>query len=313
VRAFVGVTDFDWFELLRRSRGIDEVNFWQPGGSRAFTAISPGELFLFKLHSPQNFIVGGGVLAHSTVLPVSLAWESFGDANGAPSFEAMRQRIERYKRIPPAPLEDYKIGCILLTQPFFLSESEWIPIPADWRPNIVQGKRYDLDQEPGSSILARLTPSLFGDRLRSPGGIASADRDMDSERYGSPTLITPRLGQGAFRVMVTDAYERRCVVTGERVLPVLEAAHIRPFNCEGPHMVENGLLLRSDLHTLFDRGYVTVTQRLQLEVSARLRDDFENGRDYYALHGRPLRSPRSPDWRPDRRFLTWHNENVYRG
>jgi putative restriction endonuclease len=40
--------------------------------------------------------------------------------------------------------------------------------------------------------------------------------------------VQPRLGQGAFRLLVTDAYQRRCAVTGERTLPVLDAAHIRP-------------------------------------------------------------------------------------
>jgi len=51
-------------------------------------------------------------------------------------------------------------------------------------------------------------------------------RDRRREKYGEPTLIQPRLAQGTFRVVLTYAYYRRCAVTGERVLPVLEAAHI---------------------------------------------------------------------------------------
>ena len=62
-------------------------------------------------------------------------------------------------------------------------------------------------------------------------------------RYGEPVLIWPRLGQGAFRVSVTQVYDRRCAVTRERTLPILEAAHIRPFAEGGPHEVTNGLLL----------------------------------------------------------------------
>jgi hypothetical protein len=71
-----------------------------------------------------------------------------------------------------------------------------------------------------------------------------------SSRYGAPTLVRPRLGQGAFRVIVIEVYDRRCTITGERTLPVLEAAHIKPYVSGGPHPPENGLLLRSDLHTL---------------------------------------------------------------
>jgi putative restriction endonuclease len=112
---------------------------------------------------------------------------------------------------------------------------------------------------------------------------------------------------------VTDAYERRCAVTGERVLPVLQAAHIRPYAAGGEHRVDNGLLLRSDVHTLFDRGYMTVTPELRLEVSHRIREDFENGRHYYALHGERVREPEDPGKRPSADFLRWHNEQMYLG
>jgi putative restriction endonuclease len=68
-------------------------------------------------------------------------------------------------------------------------------------------------------------------------------------------------------------------------LPVLEAAHIRPHGSGGPHQPENGLLLRSDLHTLFDQGYMTVdADELKVVVSGRIREEFENGRDYKPSH-----------------------------
>jgi hypothetical protein len=62
---------------------LDEVNFWQPGGRSQFRVLQPGELFLFKLHSPNNFIVGGGLFGHASIVPISLAREAFGDKNGA--------------------------------------------------------------------------------------------------------------------------------------------------------------------------------------------------------------------------------------
>jgi putative restriction endonuclease len=113
--------------------------------------------------------------------------------------------------------------------------------------------------------------------------------------------------------MVTDAYERRCVVTGERTLPVLEAAHIRPYAQSGPHEVSNGLLLRSDLHTLFDRGYVTVRPDKRFRVSRRIREDFENGRDYYALDGHEIRLPAAPHAPPSSELLEWHSDTIFLG
>jgi putative restriction endonuclease len=111
---------------------------------------------------------------------------------------------------------------------------------------------------------------------------------------------------------VTDTYQRRCTITGERTLPVLQAAHIRPYAAGGPHEVTNGLLLRSDLHTLFDRGYVTITPEYRLEVSRRIRQEFENGRDYYAFSGRKIVLPGACGAHPDPALLGWHNRHVFR-
>jgi putative restriction endonuclease len=106
---------------------------------------------------------------------------------------------------------------------------------------------------------------------------------------------------------------RACAVTGEHSLPALEASHIRSYARDGPHETRNGLLLRADLHRLFDTGYITVNSELVLEVSARLRADYENGRSYYPLHGARLRVPRTAADRPDGEFLEWHQRNVFRG
>jgi len=57
---YVGITDRDWFEFLSGIVGLDEVNFWQPSGNVQFRSLQPGEPFLFKLHSPDDYIVGGG-------------------------------------------------------------------------------------------------------------------------------------------------------------------------------------------------------------------------------------------------------------
>ena len=96
-------------------------------------------------------------------------------------------------------------------------------------------------------------------------------------------------------------------------MPVLEAAHIRPYALTGPHDVSNGLLLRADLHRLFDLGYLTVTPDHALRVSDKLKVDYDNGSTYYPLQG-PLRNlPRDGGEQPSQEFLRWHNENVYRG
>jgi len=148
VRPVVAVTDGDWFDHLRVKPGSAEVNFWSPSATN-FRALEPGELFLFKLHAPRNFIVGGCVFAHANSLPCSLAWEAFGDSNGASSLIEMRARIAKYRRAAPGGRSDFPIGCRVLTQPFFLPEQRWISTPESWSSNIVSFKGYSTDDADG--------------------------------------------------------------------------------------------------------------------------------------------------------------------
>jgi hypothetical protein len=137
---------------LSASPSIEEVNFWQPGGRTNFRAVRAGELFLFKLHAPRNSIVGGGVFARAEILPTSIAWEAFGQSNGAVSLSEMRERIARYREQANDPRQDYMIGCRILTQPFFLSDREWIPAPESWSPHIQQGRTYDTAEADGRRL-----------------------------------------------------------------------------------------------------------------------------------------------------------------
>lgn len=205
---------------------------------------------------------------------------------------------------------DPEIGCTVLAQPFFWPREAWIPDPIDFSSNIVRGRYYDTTEPSGAQVWAEAQSRMTAQasepsKIREPAGL---------ERYGAPTPVRPRLGQGAFRVLVTDAYQRRCALTGESTLPVLEAAHIQPYAESGPHDPANGLLLRSDFHKLFDIGLVTITPSYRIEVSSRIREEWFNGKTYYRLHGQPLpRLPEDPAHRPGAAYLRWHNENRYVG
>lgn len=307
MKIWVGVTDKNWFDHLALLRP-DEVNFWQPSGSRTFRVLQPGEPFLFKLHAPDNCIVGGGYFVRYSALPASLSWDAFQRKNGVDSLGELVRRVRRYR--PNDEALDPIIGCNVLTEPFFLEREKWIPIPESFALNIVSGKSYDTATTEGLALWNAVRQASQAVNVLEDAASASSYADT---WYGDAYLTRARLGQGAFRVLVTDAYQRRCAVTGERTLPVLEAAHIKPYALSGPHRVSNGILLRSDLHKLFDLGYVTVTSDLRLEVSRRLKAEWENGREYYAYQGQELRfRPTERTQLPDADFLRWHNESVFR-
>ena len=312
MKLYVGITDYDWFKLHTSKESVDEVNFWRPSSTTTFKALQWGEPFLFKLHSPRNFIVGGGFFTKFLQLPVSLAWDTFGEANGATSLEEVRLRIAKYRKHSIGPTEDPQIGCILLEEPFFFAEHDWIPSPPDFKAPTQVGKNYDMDSGTGLMLWREVTSRLQRAKVITlgPATIAAQER----ARYGSPTLVTPRLGQGSFRVLVADAYQLRCAMTAERTLPALEAAHIHRYSKGGSHDLSNGLLLRSDLHKLFDRGYLTVDpQDKRIVVSPRIREEFQNGRDYYAMHGRRLAQPVDSRAIPSMKHLIYHSEHVFLG
>jgi putative restriction endonuclease len=179
----------------------------------------------------------------------------------------------------------------------------------------VQGKSYDTNTSIGQELWNKVE-NLLERYLQPIQNIEYETQLMqDSEpRYGNGILKRVRLGQGAFRVLVTDAYTRKCSISGEKTLPVLEAAHIKPYALNGPHSISNGLLLRSDFHKLFDTGYLTVTNNFKVEVSKRIKEEFENGREYYQFHGKELLYlPAYEKERPRTEFIQWHNENIFKG
>lgn len=312
--ATVAITDTDWYRFLAARPEITEMNFWTPSARRGFRApaFSP---ILFKLKAPYNAICGFAWFAQYSVLPDWLAWETFGQGNGCISFDAMRERIGRIRqriRYDEATGSD-DIGCIQLVSPVFFPHEAWVPQPVDWHVRTQTSAKYDLTQGEGRrvwEVCLAVAASLPQTALTARPLVVAGP---SASRYGAPVVVQPRLGQNTFRIAVLDAYGRACSVTGEHSLPALEAAHIRPYADEGPHAVENGLLLRADLHRLFDKGYVTITSDLRLEVGTRLKRDFRNGRTYYPLHGASLRLPGEPAVRPAVEYLEWHQNRIFRG
>jgi putative restriction endonuclease len=302
-RIYVGNTDNDWFDFLSSLSEIDEVNFWKPSPGN-FKAIGEGERFAFRLKSPRNKIGGFGTFVKSSSLPIQTAWEAFGVKNGVSSLAALVEAIARYRRdeiVTPSTF----IVCRVLVQPVFLPPHLWFDVPDSWSGSIMQGKTYPGASEEGISLWRNLE-----DRA----GAAEASMHGFSEpRFGDPVLVIPRLGQGAFRVAITELYQRQCALTGGKVLPALDAAHIRPYAEGGTHTKSNGILLRKDIHSVFDAGYATIDTDCRFVVSDKVRNVFNNGEEYRRLHGTLVRVPSNPAEQPDRSALRWHNENRYLG
>ena len=308
---FLGVTDNNWYKYMARQQWED-VNFWQPGGNKVFRALSPGSPFLFKLKSPINAIGGIGFFSSHTFLPLSISWDTFGKGNGCDSYQELQRLVLSYRK--DKTNANPKIGCIVLTNPIFFKNEDWIPIPGNWDKSIVQGKSYSTESQIGKELWHKINLIIQKYLYLQP--VEESNQlfleNAESPLYGKSILTKVRLGQNAFRVLVTDAYNRKCAISGEKTLPVLETAHIKPYAEAGPHCISNALLLRSDLHKLFDAGYITITTDLKVEVSKQIKEEFENGKEYYKFHGNNLFNiPFKSTNVPGKRFVEWHNEHIY--
>ncbi len=291
----------------RRARGdqfLETINTDFPCGRvLAFpvqaTCTSASDLWIWVLLAilPLGRLVGLGLFRHRQ----RMSWlEPYARSYTRDSRKNSIQRVRQ-------PGTDWRI---IILEPVFFPPDMWIKQPSNWPVRTQSTKTYDLKHGEGRRVweecLERANKLRMEKELTQAGAIAEP-----SPRYGEEQIVESRLGQGSFRLAVTDAYNRGCAFTGEHSLPALDAAHIKPYAKRGPHLVTNGLLLRADIHRLFEKGYVTVTTKMRIEISPRLREEYQNGRSYYPLHGRELQPPGKTSDYPGKSFLTWHNENVF--
>jgi len=142
--------------------------------------------------------------------------------------------------------------------------------------------------------------------LAAEAGAESLTPPIDSSedaRQWVLTTIAMRRGQAAFRAKLLKAYGGRCAITGCNVTETLEAAHILPFRGDHTNTVNNGLLLRADIHTLFDLGLIWVDADIKIQGATSLI-----GTSYADLHGRGLSVPAKKSNAPREQYLADHAE-----
>ncbi|WP_203857932.1 HNH endonuclease [Plantactinospora mayteni] len=170
-----------------------------------------------------------------------------------------------------------------------------------------------------AALVSRLNPrfnhqlrSDLPDRLAEP---ATPDGSLDPPEDSGPAEpaagrrrrqaeVTVRQGQPDFRRDLMQAYDGRCAISGCDVEAALQAAHISPYDGPATNTVRNGLLLRADLHNLFDRGLLWIDDEFRVRLAGSVHS-------HYAEHyGRPLRLPTRPEHRPDRAALRLHQVTI---
>lgn len=148
-------------------------------------------------------IAGFGQFARFERMPLWLAWEVFGEANGVTSERALVERLGRLARSSGRDLRrETAIGCIFVAFPVFFAPDDWIEPPNDWKANVVSGAGYDLSSGEGLRIWKECV-ARASQAKREPNWDPDA---ITTDRFGAPISVLPRLGQRSFRMAVLDAY-----------------------------------------------------------------------------------------------------------
>lgn len=150
----------------------------------------------------------------------------------------------------------------------------------------VNPKTFNIDIENLLHNLATCKPLNF-DWSKSPVNAATHENeDTSPPDIVQNRAIKIRRGQEKFRKLLLKAYGRKCVISGCKIVELLEAAHIRPHAAKPNYAVTNGLLLRADLHTLFDLGMLALNAQLQVELAPALLSS-----EYRKLEGKKILHP----------------------
>lgn len=129
---------------------------------------------------------------------------------------------------------------------------------------------------------------------------------IEDARLRTRASIVVRRGQSSFRDILLEAYSSRCAVTGCDARYVLEASHIIPYQGPETNHPSNGLLLRADVHLLFDLGMLVVdTATMKVLLHPNL-----SATEYGILEGRQLNLPAEVSMRPSIEALGVHRRNA---
>jgi len=187
------------------------------------------------------------------------------------------------------------------------------PLPDREFARIVSVGLGDVDE-----VLPRVDLDLPVAELPAPTiGVAEPDAvyTFETERARVPNLGSRWLRDRVFRQSVLNAYDRRCALTGLRLIngggrAEAEAAHIQPVAQGGPDTVRNGLALSGTVHWMFDRGLISLEDDLRILVSRHVNDKDGIG-GILNVDGRAHPPTRDAD-RPHPAFLEWHRANCFK-
>lgn len=298
-RFAISPTDEEWFSLLKSYQYLDRINFWTPTPWN-IKSLKSGDRLYFMLKAPIRKIGGYAEVVKYENMSINKAWDTFGLGNGVKGLEEFILRTTKYKgkRSNKENLDQNPvIGCIELKEAVFFEPNKYIT-PGDLGvsfPNQVvkikcfQGEFLNLGEE---TVDLPTSPfSLVGSR-------------NENRKFRE---VNQRVGQESFRRAIFKAYDNSCAITGESCKDLLQAAHIQPYKDENSNHVQNGILLRIDLHRLFDTGLITIDTDYRIRFSSIFQSN-----EYRKYEGKKICLPNHKQQYPSLQALEYNNKYKFR-
>jgi putative restriction endonuclease len=254
---------------------------------------------LFRVKGRRGRIAGYGSFFNSAIYWAHDAWDIFRERNGAGTHDDFIERIEAQRTVRNPKL--YAIACHDIVQPTYFGELK-AQLPEAALRRLGNGP-IDEESPDGKLLLSFVQDAEF------PPPRAEIDEEFGSSGLSTKRSIRP--GRSGFRMAVIEAYGRTCAVTGETVLPCLDAAHLLADQLGGPMHVGNALLLRRDVHPLLEAGYLAVSNDYRVMISAWLPKAYEQSRTYLDFNNKPLRLPKDRNLWPDPRWIERHRAMTF--
>jgi putative restriction endonuclease len=292
----ISPTDNSWFEFLKANEYNSYINFWTPTPWN-IRKLKQGDRWYFLLKSPIRKIGGFGEFHEYKNLTANNAWQEFGQRNGRSEKDQFVSSIQSYidknsKNYGNIPIDinTYEIGCIVLNNCEFWDEEKFQTLEEqelDFSDQIVKYKYFETD-----------TPFTNTNTYDS-------FTVLNESREEYRRSVNQRKGQGEFKGKILKAYCNACCISGETCPELLEAAHLQSYLSENSNHVQNGILLRVDLHRLFDCGLLYIDEDYIIHISSILTNEL-----YTKFQGHKISLPQNEENHPSLASLKLREANF---
>lgn len=275
------------FDYLQENIPPAKVNLWKTFAHDY--SIPPNSMIVLAIEGANHVVlpVGYATFEKTDYLTIDDAWDQYAEGNCYKSKSEFIGAIRKY----PHVYKTKKVFCTVLREVVISSEQTSLPDESlkFSSPNV--SALFAQSAFPYSLVGADKHESSIND-----DSFVLLDDNQTKVKVDAESVV--REGQEEFRRSLFIAYEGKCCITGESTKEVLQAAHIQSYIDKRSHHVQNGLLLRSDFHLLYDSGLMTVLEDYTIRISSSIDSEY-----YQSFNGKKINLPVKESWYPSRDAL----------